>query len=112
MLFRSHKWYWLSFVILLRDSQEFLEILNVNFFLAREVCLESLTREEAIKTLSVVDMGFSVQEDPIGRPEELVGGIDDAWLDEGRRIEDFACHVASRGNDDESVLRIQQLASN
>ena len=55
-----HKRYWLSLVLLLRDSQEFLEILGVHFFLAREVCLESLTREEAIKTLSVVDMGFSV----------------------------------------------------
>ena len=100
----------LALVLDLGELDEALVVLVVDLLLAGEVLLERLTGEQAVKTLAVVDVGLAVEEDPVLRAEELVGGIDDAGLDEGGRVEDFAGHVAGRGDNDEPVGQLSACA--
>src|SRR4051812_45667470 len=77
-----------------------LEVIIVDLLLAGEILVESLASKETIQTLAVIDVSLPIEEDPVLRAEKLVGGINDARLDKVGRIEDFAGHVASRGDDD------------
>ena len=86
---------------ILGNLQELFEISPVNLMLAGEIAFKSLASEEAVETLAEVDVGFAVKEDPVIVSEELVCDIDDAGLDVGRRVEDFASHITSRGKDNE-----------
>jgi hypothetical protein len=79
------------------------EVLPVHLLLAREVDFEGATGEQAVQTLAVVDMRAAVEEDPVGRAEQLVSGIDDARLDKRRRIEDLAGDITGRRNDDKPI---------
>lgn len=91
----------LALVLDLGELDEALVVLVVDLLLARQVLLERLAGEQAVETLAVVDVGFAVEEDPVLGAEELVGGIDDAGLDEVGRVEDLAGHVTGRGDNDE-----------
>jgi hypothetical protein len=89
-------------VLDLRQLNPILEVFVVNVLLSWQILLKRLSGKETIETLAVVDMGAAVKKDPVIGAEELVGGIDDARLDKGRRIEYLAGHIAGRGNDDKS----------
>jgi hypothetical protein len=97
-----HEFHGLSFVFHLRVFDELPEVVIVHILLARKIGLESITGEEAVEALAVVDVGTTVEEDPILRTEELVRGIYDTGLDEGGRVEDFARYITGRGNHNES----------
>lgn len=85
------------------NLEEACEVCVVNLLLTRQVKLESLAGEEAVKALAVVDVSLAIEEDPVGRTEEFVGDVNDAGLDVGGRVEDLAGHVACRGDNDELV---------
>ena len=93
----------LALVLDLGELDEALVVLVVDLLLTGKVLLECLAGEETVQALAVVDVGLAVEEDPVLGAEELVGGIDDAGLDEGRRVEDLAGNVAGRADNDEPV---------
>lgn len=88
----------------LGDVEEGLEVAVVHLLLSGEVDLESAASEEAVETLAELDVGGTIEENPIIGAEQLVGDIDDAGLDITGAVEDLTGHIASRGNDDEPVM--------
>lgn len=84
----------LALVLDLREVHPLLEVVVVDLLLSRQILLERLAGEEAVETLAVIYVSAAVEEDPVLGAEELVGGIDDAGLDECGRVEDLAGHVA------------------
>jgi len=85
--------------------EPFLETFIINFFLTRDICSQCLSREKIIETLSVVDVGFSIEEDPVCVFEDLFAGVDDTWLDISWRMEDFPRKVSSGCDNDESFFK-------
>jgi hypothetical protein len=78
-----------------------LEVLVVDFILTGEVKRKSVTGEKAVQAFAEFDMGLAVQEDPVGRAQELVSGVHDTGFDKGGRIEDLAREVAAGCDHDE-----------
>lgn len=91
--------------VLLRDADEGVKVGVVDGFLVGEVELEGAAREEAIEALAVLDVRFTVEEDPVVRAEDLVRDVDDAGFDVARSVEDPGGHVPCGRYDDESVYR-------
>ena len=52
-------------------------------------------------------MGFSIEEDPVGVLEDFLAGINNTWLNESRRVEDFTSKVSGGSNDYKSSNKQQ-----
>ena len=87
--------------IVLGDLDESLEVLLIHLLLARQVELKGLAGEETVQSLAEIDVGLTVEEDPVVGAKELVGNIDDARLDVHRGIEHLTGHVSGRSDNDE-----------
>lgn len=75
--------------------QELLEVLLVNLLLTGQVRSQGLASEEAVESLTEVDMGLAVEEHPVGGAKELVGGVDNAGLNVSGGVEDLTGHITS-----------------
>lgn len=56
--------------------------------------------KEAVQSLTELDMGLSVQEDPVVLAEQLVSDVHDAGLDVGGRVEDLPRQITARSDHD------------
>jgi hypothetical protein len=54
----------------------------VDFFLAGDVRAQGFAGEESVQTPAVVDVSFSIEEDPIGVFEDFLSCVDDTGLHE------------------------------
>lgn len=91
-------------VDLLGLLEEPLVVLVVDLLHAREVAAERGAREQAIKTLAVFNMVFTIQKHPVGLSEKLVGRIDDTGFGKSGRIEDLPRRVASGRDNNEPMV--------
>lgn len=80
--------------------EEVLEVSVVSLLLTGQVKFESLAGEKAIETLAEINMGLSVEENPVVVSKKLGSNVDDCGLDISGRVEDLASHVAGGSDND------------
>jgi len=89
---------------ILGHLEEVLEVGVVGLLLTGQVELEGLAGEKTVEALAEVNVGLSVEEDPVVVSKQLGGNIDDSGLDISRGVEDLASHIASGSDNNKSGI--------
>lgn len=83
-----------------------LEKVTVDSFLDRQVGGQGFPGEQDVERLSIIDVSFTVQEDPVFREEDLLCRVNETRLGVVGRVEDFSRHLVGRSDDDETGIRL------
>lgn len=100
-----HEGSWLV-VTLFAHSQEFLEVFVVDLLLTWKIYFQCLTGEQAIETFPIINVGFAIQENPIGRSKDFGSDVYDSRLHESGRIEDFSGKISLGCDDNKSAWNV------